>query len=230
MDKATHDKALKQIMLNHSCLYKNQLEQRLKTIRQTYQLGQTISGPDHDLLIALLPLHPYYHSYKPTRFTITEYGAYRSRCIGFNVDNDPNKVHVFSTSSCLNNAEYTKKHNIQMTFRALAMNDIVEFRAREMEKYINVSFTCPFTRKQYEYNTHNVHIDHDKHELPFVKMVQDFKTLNNLEDTDLNNAIDEQTGTRVFTNRLINLGWQEYHHSNASLQSISREANLSNKY
>lgn len=230
MDKQTHERTLKKIMFEHGYKYKFELENRLKSIRSTYSVGDTIGGKDHDLLASLLQLHHRHNRCVPTRFTITLYSLYRVKCTAFNDETSPTVPIAFSTRSCTNHSEHTKKHHINVTFRNLIVDQIEEFRQNERAKYANVSFTCPLSNKTCSYNSTEVHIDHDKHCLPFRVLVDNFLDTNGLQDKDLTNVMDQNTGLRTFTNQLVTRGWQDYHRANCSLQSISREANLSSRY
>ena len=61
-------------------------------------------------------------------------------------------------------------------------------------------------------------------------MVLNFKEKYNLKDNELSTIVNKNTGLYEFKNIKIISLWKHYHFQNASLQLISKEANLSNKY
>ena len=93
-------------------------------------------------------------------------------------------------------------------------------------EFSNISYICPLTNKPYNVKSKDLHIDHDKHQLPFHKMVINFKETYNLRDNELNTIINKNTGLYEFKNIKITNLWKNYHFQNSSLQLISKEANL----
>ena len=63
----------------------------------------------------------------------------------------------------------------------------------------------------------------------FMKWLQILK-IYNFTNNDLSTKVNKDTGLYEFKNINITNLWKSYHYQNASLQLISKEANLSNKY
>ena len=74
------------------------------------------------------------------------------------------------------------------------VSDCKTFRAEKEIEFSNVSYICPLTNKPYNVKSKDLHIDQDKHQLPFHKMVINFKEMYNIRDNELNTIINKNTG------------------------------------
>ena len=223
----THKQQLKKILQFHGIKNKTELLKILSNMLKTYPIGSIIENDG--LLVDILSIHYYYKKVIPLAFIINTSTQYNTPCFNFINDKD-GKLYDFSYRNCINHSEQIKKELINKAFRAISYPDCITFRTKKEIEFVNVSYVCPLTNKPYNVKSKDLHIDHDKHQLPFHKMVINFKEMYNIRDNELNTIINKNTGLYEFKNIKITNLWKNYHFQNASLQLISKEANLSNKY
>ena len=227
MDANTHKEKLQKILQCHGIKNKTQLLKTLSEMLRSNPIGSIIENDG--LLVDILTIHYYYHSEKPWAFIVNPSSQYKTPCFNFINDKD-GKLYEFSYRNCVNHSEQIKKELINKAFRAISYPDCKTFRIEKEVEFLNVSYVCPLTNEPYNVKSKDLHIDHDKHELPFHEMVTNFKNIYNFTDNDLSTKVNKDTGLYEFKNINITNLWKTYHFQNASLQLISKEANLSNKY
>ena len=155
---------------------------------KTNPIGSIIE--DDGLLVDILSIHHYYNTVIPLAFIINTSSQHNTPCLNFINDKD-GKLYDFSYHNCVNHSEQIKKELINKAFRAISYPDCKTFRAEKEIEFSNVSYVCPLTNEPHNIKSKDLHIDHDKHQLPFHKMVIIFKEKYNLRDNELTTIVNK---------------------------------------
>ncbi|MEY2702147.1 MAG: hypothetical protein RLY43_780 [Bacteroidota bacterium] len=202
---------------NKTCAMKH-ISNLLNTLPEKIELSEPI-------LYDLLKLHPYYGNVDPDFFFIQRCSKFNTKCFWFYDGTD----HDFSYKNCFETHKNILKNREQMSFRQIGYPTINQFKTQKRLEHGNASFLCPLSGLEISMNSSMLQVDHDKHSLTHLQMINNFKNENNICNI-IETVWDDKKGIYTFKDNELATKWALYHHQNASLQLVHRDANLSNKY
>jgi hypothetical protein len=203
---------------------KTALENRIREIRDRYSDGEILSHDDFDFMLEVLKGHPQFDAKCGAGirniFVNTNPEYTNTRC--FWLTRTDGSSTDFSFKECLTPTLQIKKfHN---ALRAAIEPFTMQFKRDHFDKYPESS--CPITGERLDFV--GSHVDHIFPQT-FQELVEQFIKSNNIdvEKVEIIGDREDNNFKDKLVDEILREKWIEFHNTHATLQIVSRTANLS---
>lgn len=204
---------------------KTALQQRIRAILYGYRDGENLCASDLGFMLDVLRRHPDYeqkagagisHIFVKRNPTYTN-----TRC--FWIGRIDGSQTDFSYNECLDETPHAKRF---VNACRVAIAPVVQEFKRRAFLAARGPLLCPYTGERLDFS--NSHVDHQA-PATFQALVESFVSESSLDISavTINGKAQDNTYQDTFDDKELEQRWIEYHNANASLQLVSRLANLS---
>lgn len=202
------------------------LQERIRKILHSYQEDENLSGPDECFMKEVLSLHPS----KEVKIGC----GVKSLCIKTNpvypstrcfwIRRDDGSETDFSYLECLNETSHQKR--FERACRAAIEPYTMAFKRAFFERADGTSCRCPYTGELLRLV--GSHVDHEA-PLTFQKLVSIFikEREVNIDEVKIKGKSEDNMFQDAFEDLDLKRAWVDYHNAHATLQVVSKSANLS---
>lgn len=197
----------------------------VRDLKARYEFGECIDDANDQLFLdELLCHHPGYDEKfsKPVKQLVIDRDVFGKRCLFLKYDDE--SVNDISTSECIKyyggqGLERRVKNNAVSAFREEISDQIWQYKRQTPN-------VCEISGE--EFDAHDLHVDHHFEKTPFVWLVEEFMTINQLSFSDIEIA-DCGTVGGLFGDRVLAGKWHDFHRSQAVLRKIHKDENMKAK-